>query len=106
MSLDDLAAAAQTSHRVGRPAPGYQDIVTGASVLRVLASIWIFLGVVALLIGAVMVPVGFARREEDLAGLGGFLLLIGLNNVIFALLVRMFASIGLAIRDIARNSFR
>lgn len=89
--------------------PAYSDILHGSSLLCIGGNILIGLGGLAVLIG----PIGGALSASDAAGaLGGALAgfvggaVVGVGIAVVGVLVRLFAAMALAHRDMARNSFR
>jgi len=75
-----------------RPTPKYDGITVGAGILRILCVLtWI---------GALIIIVQAAQHADSVQ------FVAGASAVISGALIWMVAEVGLAIRDIARNSFR
>lgn len=89
------------SPTTSRPAPAYSGIVAGASVLQVIGLLFILLGV------ALGVGIVYATIDTGFS-LWGWLsaLFSAVFSIGYGILFFFGSSIGLAIRDIARNSFK
>ena len=97
------------SHVPVGPAPSYSGITTGANVLNIFSFLFILCAVLAVAASAWAVYASGALRGGFSIGVviaigPGILAAIGL--VAIALLIRLVAAVSLAIRDIARNSYR
>jgi hypothetical protein len=90
-------------------APRYDEIVTGANILNAVAILIIIVGIIALVVAFVLCL--SAMRQQGMDATAGWITAAstafwGLSVIVGAMLIRMNASLALAIRDIARNSFR
>jgi hypothetical protein len=118
-TLDALGAAARTAQarHVVPQVPEYPEIDAGAGTLRFLAALvagvgWLFLLVgLGLIVFGVLVTLYPTSASGDTpvftlvaTGLGSTA--YGVLILLAASLVRMLASVGLAVKDIAQNSFR
>lgn len=90
------------------PTPDYIDILTGAGVLRTLAIIITAIGWVCLLVAGALSWSAVKESSDKLAALWQAMspALFGLSFIVAGTVLRMAASVGLAMRDLARNSFR
>ena len=115
--LDDLARAGQAAP-VRVPVPNYDEIVDGARALRWLAAIVAGVGWVSAAGGAIGFVLGIVAAVDpsdfspearlSIVGLIPFaagVLAYGIVCLLAAAVVRMIAAAGLALRDLARNSF-
>jgi hypothetical protein len=114
--LSHLAYAARTAPARGwvEPPPAYTAIRLGGSVLVAAGAVYIITGLVCFGVAAYMiVTANPAERNPDPNSLdpsawvvGGGMVLAGLVAVAWGLMVAMLGSLALAVRDMARNSFR
>lgn len=100
------------------PTPEYDEIVSGASALGVLASLVAGVGWLFVLGGFVFIVIAIGETVNPQVSpvhgvsvvtlvVGGAVALgYGVMILLAASLVRMIGSMGLALRDLARNSFR
>jgi hypothetical protein len=86
-----------------RKVPDYTAITTGAALINLAGLVLIGVGLLAIGVAAA-VAAGKLGRNFDVSP--GPLLLLGLSGVVYGILCRFGASLGLAVRDIAINSFR
>ena len=93
--------------------PEYADILSGSHLLRFFAGVLMLLGIISLLVGVVGFAVGIIKSNngsDDTAMGTGMTLLIsgvasGIPCLVGSVALRMYASLAIAMRDIARNSF-
>jgi hypothetical protein len=102
-------------HPMPHAAPEYRDIVTGATWLNLCGSAATILGAIAIIIGAVSLFAGIimvygrgSRGDVGIALVGGGIVALswGLVALVVGVLLKMLAALSVAVRDIARNSFR
>ena len=109
MGIDYLAAETHQSsgHRTAS-APQYEAIANGAKLLNRLAHVAVVLGVLYIVIAAVVAMIAFAHPQSFAQFLASALWLLSCGIALFisAAIIQMNASLALAVRDIARNSFR
>jgi hypothetical protein len=108
VSLEYAAAAALNKTKRKNSIPGYAAIESGAAWLNLFAIIVGAIGWVCIILAAVIVIVGAIRQSLGAETLTIALVagVYGLGCIITAAFLRMNASLALAVRDIARNSFR
>ena len=85
-------------------APDYQGILVGAAVLRVIGVLAVVAGL--LLVGFRLVNPPAGGAPSEVLSSVATALMAGLGWVVYGLLIIFVASLGTAVRDIARNSFR
>jgi len=110
-----MAPAASVSgnggHRAGSSrrstVPDYIDIIAGAGLLRTLAVILVSIGIVCLFWAAVTVWLAMRQQTDRLtAAVAGFRPgLAGLAMVTASAVLRVGASVAMAVRDLVRNSY-
>ena len=113
--VDELAVAAldyrgpstprRGSRAIGGASTGYRDIKMCATVLRIVGSLCIIITLIVFVVGLVQVADEADRRDGEpgrlfLAVLTATAMLAAVAAVLF-----MMAGVGIAIRDIAHNSF-
>lgn len=86
-----------------RHAPSYTGISVGSTALTVVGIISIIGGIVATIDGIVVAsrPKAFFGEAAVFGGT-----VVGITLVLYGILMIFFASLGVAVRDMARNSFR
>ena len=100
--VEPSPAAEKTKVKV----PVYHGIEVGATLLRVLGTVTAVLGVVLTLIGFVTIlkqSGGTVRDDQEVSYAG---LITGIGLIGYGVLIAFVGSIGSAIRDIARNSYK
>lgn len=100
--------APATQARPVRSIPAYQAIVSGASWLGIWGGIIWAIGFVGILCGLVLIALAFHKDIN-----GPMAIAIGVAScfeslvlLAFGACLKMMGSVGLAVRDIARNSYR
>ena len=88
--------------------PEYRGLVVGAKVLGILAFIANVVGWVGVIMGAAAILVTLVRDPgpPDQLWIGHVMLLCGLASFVGGAMLNWQASLGLAVRDLARNSFK
>lgn len=86
--------------------PDYKAITTGAFVLGLAAAVYLVLGAAAFLFGLAMIINGMTGGASGNLPDGAGLAVSGLIALCVGAVIRMIGAVGLAVRDIARNSFR
>jgi hypothetical protein len=99
---------AATSTRPAAPDDAYSDIVSGAKVLRAIATALNLLGAISILIGAgvcVFFSMQIGDRSALMISLASLIsgIMYAIPLFVVAALIRMLAAVGLAIRDIAKG---
>lgn len=112
--LGDIAAAA--SDYPTQRLPEYREIVKGSRIIESLAGLNVFAGCIAALVGIVSIVWGIiltGKPPETASGSPGEAIVFGLSAIVTGIvwaiigtLLNMVSALALAIRDIARNSFR
>ena len=101
-SLDVIAYAATQTRPPVRNVPTYRGIVFGATLISIMGALLLVIGfatIATVLYGLWNSKIGVSLAELEVFAMG--IMLVGLG-----LLIEMFAGLTLAIRDIARNSFK
>ena len=108
-SVDASRPAAQkkNSLRAASPNPAYDEILSGAGTLRVLAGVCNIIGGLAVIIGAIAGLIA-VRNGEGMSAMMAVLcgLAIAFFHIALGAILGMFAGLGEAVRDIAINSVR
>jgi len=88
--------------------PGYQDIVTGAQWLNVLSAIIAVTAWLCIVGGCVFFVLTMSQKNDLIFTMVPAVAAIAIGGglIVAAALVRMAASLAMAVRDIARNSFQ
>lgn len=100
-----------TTSQPFRSVPGYPGIVSGAFVLRVIGWVFVVLGILVAGFPVAMMLTAEIDRGPRTDGPLGWLVLApflfaGAMSVGYGLLFMFVGSVGIAVRDIARNSFK
>lgn len=87
--------------------PNYGAIVTGASVLRAAAVLSYLVALLSIVIGVITFVQAIQRQASFSSAwlLAIVPIVSGIGSFVSGLILHMLAHIGLAVRDIARNSF-
>lgn len=108
--LDDLARAVNYPSRPARPAPNYGAIKAGAAILNLVGLLYVITGLGSMVVGvlAIVNPPPATAVSGNIPStwvVATPAFIFSLISIAGGVLQMTVASIALAIRDIARNSF-